>query len=741
MYLHACNDRTRPLISIIIPCHNVARTIRATLQTVRRQLYSSIEIICVENGSTDETLDILQSAAVEEPRLRIVHSSPGPGSARMAGVAAASGDLIAFLDGDDFLEPDFLSEMQAAMDAEDADMVQCAIRYAWPDRTYLSASPEGVLAGDACKRALDMPGHTPFLKPQLWNKLYRRAVLDGVTIRDICFEDAECLPKIVERCRRIVVIPDALITYNKRFSVLTGAGFNDLQLAPKYFSSCFESQRPYLDAASRKEREVWNLPLPVCVHANLGNYLRAVDKEIAGASAAEQAVFWNELSKYIIKLREISSPREFLEITKCVSKMTNLPVSIAVELQARESIFLSAPADEHNRVAAFEAKMSELDSGIAKDPNLWVFTSWGHYNRHTIDNPRAVFEAVKHNDKIRKVVMMNAPYDEADIISEGENVSFLRLETEVGLQTLLQAGVIITGYSLHNIFGYRRLPIHPDRKILQAWHGIPIKCIGLTVASTVERHWQSEHRRYFALPSSSRLDQATMSRSFAPLSPDRVKLTGLPRHDFLSCPEQALPADYRSDLDKVRQRLDGRRLVLFAPTWRSDPKDRIELSLSELQRLDKLFAEHNAVIGFRDHRNMVRHKHRFPLSSDHVIQVGDIPDANILMRLCDALVTDYSSIYLDYMLLNRPVILYTPDIDRYRKTRGLNYAVEAILPHKIKITSFNILEHALRDILIGETAVDAAYAEVRSRFHDFEPDGQAAQRFLKEAGLLSEIEG
>ncbi|MDZ7909138.1 MAG: glycosyltransferase [Gemmobacter sp.] len=80
----------------------------------------------------------------------------------MAGIAAAQGELIAFLDGDDFLEPDFLSEMQAALEAEDADLVQCAIRYAWPDRSHVSGSPAGVLSGEACLRAIDLPGPCPF---------------------------------------------------------------------------------------------------------------------------------------------------------------------------------------------------------------------------------------------------------------------------------------------------------------------------------------------------------------------------------------------------------------------------------------------------------------------------------------------------------------------------------------------------------------------------------------------------
>ena len=739
MQSHTRTDTLLPLISVIIPCHNVATTIRATLRTVRRQLYPNLEILCIENGSSDETLRILQAEASEDPRLRICQSAPGPGSARMAGIAASQGALIAFLDGDDFLEPDFLSEMQAAMAAEEADLVQCAIRYAWPDRSHVSGSPAGVLSGEACLRAIDLPGALPFLKPQLWNKLYRRSLLEGLTIRDICFEDAECLPRILQGCRRIVVIPEALYTYNKRFSVLTGTGFTDLKRARRYFADCLTSQRPYLDAASQSRRKAWNLPLPFCVHANLGNYLRAVDERIAEASPEDQRQFCAELQTYLTGLRALASAQDLAEILHHVHKMANLPAEAAGMGLAD---LMAQPAAQTNpAVTALEADMAALDAGFAKDPNLWVFASWGHYDRHTMDNPRAVFEAVKADPAIRKVILLHGACDPQAVLTEGKNVSFLQLETEAGLRTLMQAGVIVTGYSLHNLFGYRRLPLHPGRKILQTWHGIPIKRVGLAVASRQEPYWGAEHSRYWAIPASSALDQTTMARSFAPEAPDRIKLTGLPRHDFLACPESALPADYRSDLDKIRQRLNGRRLVLFAPTWRSDPKDRIDLTLPELQRLDRLFAEHDAVIGFRMHRNMVRHRQSFPLSSDHVIQLGDIPDVNILMRLCDALVTDYSSLYLDYMLLNRPAFLYTPDIARYRRARGLNYGVETFLPHEAELTSFDLLEQALRDLLQGRAALDAAYHAVRARFHAFEPDGRAAARLLQAAGLWPRTEG
>lgn len=723
-----------PLISIIIPCHNVAQTIRATLHSARRQLYPNFEIICVENGSSDDTLHLLHEVALEEPRLRITQSTPGLGSARMAGVQVAAGTLVAFLDGDDFLEPDFLSEMQAAMAREGADMVQCAFRYAWPDRSSVSRAAAGVISGDYCALSIENPGALPWLQPQQWNKLYRKEILDGIVLRDICFEDAESLPRIVERCRKIVNIPDALYTYNKRLSAITEVGFSNLKRADWYLTGSYESCKPYLAAEAYDRRKLWNLPLPACTHANQNNYLKAVDAIIADAPPEEQRVFWEALTRYTAKMQALARPDDYAELVGKSYKMVNIPENIATAPNDLVAMAKAVPAN-NTALNALEAAIPELDATIAKDPDLWVFASWGHYGRHTMDNPRAIFETVKATPRIRKVVLMNGAFEPSNFTEAGQNVTFLPLFSEEALHVLMQAGVIVTGYALHGQFGYRKLPKHPDRKILQAWHGIPIKRIGLTLPSKLEPFWKQEHSRYWAVPSSSELDRQTMIKSFAPRDPDRVKLTGLPRHDFLACAESSLPKDYREDLDKIRARLKGRRLVLYAPTWRSDPKDRIDLSLDELQRLDRLFAAHNAVIGFRMHRNMVRHRQYFPMASSNVVQLGDIPDVNILMRLCDAVVTDYSSLYLDFMLLNRPVFLYTPDLARYRQTRGLNYDPGLFMPHETEITTFDQLHDHLRGFLEGRTCIDSSYISVRARFHSFEADGKASERLLQASGL------
>lgn len=107
------------LVSVIIPAYNAADTIAVTLASVRAQSYRSIEIIVVDDGSTDDTLDIVRTIARDEPRLRIIaQANGGVARARNAAIAQAQGVWIAPIDADDIWHPDkLMRQMQVALSA------------------------------------------------------------------------------------------------------------------------------------------------------------------------------------------------------------------------------------------------------------------------------------------------------------------------------------------------------------------------------------------------------------------------------------------------------------------------------------------------------------------------------------------------------------------------------------------------------------------------------------------------
>lgn len=113
-----------PLISVIIPCYNAEKFLAETLTSVFNQTYTNIEVIVVNDGSTDKTLDILQKTQLNEPRLKIiVQPNQGISAARNAGINNATGDFIAFIDSDDKWDPSFLSKMITRQQQTHGDII------------------------------------------------------------------------------------------------------------------------------------------------------------------------------------------------------------------------------------------------------------------------------------------------------------------------------------------------------------------------------------------------------------------------------------------------------------------------------------------------------------------------------------------------------------------------------------------------------------------------------------------
>ena len=114
-------------ISIIVPCYNTAQFVRRCLDSLIQQTFSEIEILCIDDGSTDNTWDILQEYAKKDHRFRIFHqeNDKGPGLARNVGLKNVASPYIMFCDSDDWYEPNMCEVMYKTIEKEGTDLVQC----------------------------------------------------------------------------------------------------------------------------------------------------------------------------------------------------------------------------------------------------------------------------------------------------------------------------------------------------------------------------------------------------------------------------------------------------------------------------------------------------------------------------------------------------------------------------------------------------------------------------------------
>lgn len=172
---------SKPLISIVIPIYKVEEYLPTCLDSLMAQTYQNLEIIMVDDGSPDRSGAICDEYAARDPRFKVIHKkNGGVSSSRNAGLAAVTGDLIAFVDGDDYVAPDIYERMYNHMAADPRlDVVYCACtRVPFQDRLlHMDFYPTGtVLEGREMARKMMLDEITS----HMWLGLFKRFCWEGI---------------------------------------------------------------------------------------------------------------------------------------------------------------------------------------------------------------------------------------------------------------------------------------------------------------------------------------------------------------------------------------------------------------------------------------------------------------------------------------------------------------------------------------------------------------------------------
>ena len=168
-------------ISIIVPAYNIETYLARTLDSILAQTYPNIEVIVVNDGSKDGTGAVLDRFAAQDPRIRAIHKeNGGVTSARLRGLAEATGEWIGFVDGDDLAEPDMYERLLENSLKYDADISHCGYRMVFPSRVDYYHNTGKLLEQDHDAGLRDLICGS-FVEPALWNKLYRRSLFAGIT--------------------------------------------------------------------------------------------------------------------------------------------------------------------------------------------------------------------------------------------------------------------------------------------------------------------------------------------------------------------------------------------------------------------------------------------------------------------------------------------------------------------------------------------------------------------------------
>lgn len=231
-------------VSIIVPVYNVAQYLRQCLDTLTAQTYPALEIILINDGSTDQSGAICDEYALKDSRIRVIHQeNAGAANAKNAGLDHAAGDYIAFMDSDDFAEPNWIERLVTAAQQHEADVVECDF-----DKVYRSRSEvvnqyqENAIytAEEYLAQYLDNWTCSLF-----WNKLFRSSLLTDVRFRRErrCIDDEFFTYRAFADVKKVLRITDVLYHYRQRASGAVSSEKNRLQITDDSLEILLERYR------------------------------------------------------------------------------------------------------------------------------------------------------------------------------------------------------------------------------------------------------------------------------------------------------------------------------------------------------------------------------------------------------------------------------------------------------------------------------------------------------------------
>lgn len=228
----------KPLVSVIIPIYKAEKYIEKCISCVRNQTYSNLEIILIEDGSPDRSGEICDALAKQDERIKVVHKeNGGAATARNAGLDIMTGEYVAFVDADDYMELDYIETLYQTLSSHNAQVAIC---------NFKTVDEQGnAIAIDALHDELeehvdkevrtfsgneiilqDLQGHWEHVAP--WGKLYQADLFEGVRYpKWIAYEDEQVFIKVFDKVQTVAKGNAKLYYYVQHAGSLMNSAYSE----------------------------------------------------------------------------------------------------------------------------------------------------------------------------------------------------------------------------------------------------------------------------------------------------------------------------------------------------------------------------------------------------------------------------------------------------------------------------------------------------------------------------------
>lgn len=230
-------------VSIIVPIFNSIENVQRALESIKQQTYANLEIIMVDDGSTDGSSRVCESFQEKDERFVFIKKeNGGVADARNVGIAAATGSVIMFVDSDDYIEKEAVSIAINTMEKESADLVIFGFKRIYKDKTIATKIENKEITKEEALQELCLDEK---ITSHLWNKAYKKELFADLSmVKGKIYEDIYIMHSIIDRCSKIIGIDKILYSYCRTNKKSISTGCNQKQLEDYEFA--INSRKEYV---------------------------------------------------------------------------------------------------------------------------------------------------------------------------------------------------------------------------------------------------------------------------------------------------------------------------------------------------------------------------------------------------------------------------------------------------------------------------------------------------------------
>ncbi len=672
-------------LSIIITYYNNEEHILDCIESIKKQRNQNFDLIIVDDGSTDSSADLIKDATSDYDKnityIKLEYNN-GHAHARNKALEKVNTQYLMFLDADDQLASYaveyYLSKVNG-LDGLIAPIHKFAInkpQYVDKDKIrieYLSqkSNPNSFLRKNtAC------------------NILFKTAIIKAHNIKFNenlkIYTDASFVLDYINYAERFVRLFD--FPFYHRGEIYDP--FEGNTLSDQDFILTFEDYvNSYIDSVKRTNNKK--------VLSFLTHKMKLEIKNGFDPSLRDIELRYNMLEKPLVKIVK-TIKWDLLKDSKLLYNLEILFLSMNAVENAKyvnnlRSVSRHVKNIVQNNKMKNRSKYKLFDKEDSVDSNTIVFESFGGKNYS--DSPKYIYEYMQKNyPKLNYIWVFNNP-DKNVIIGNAEKV-------KKGSKEYYDA------YSKAKFWvSNARLPLYLNKKenqiYIQTWHGTPLKRLANdmkvvrmpgTTTANYKKNFYAETSRWDYLVSPNRYSSNIFKTAFW-MDEKRTWEIGYPRNDVLV--NRSNDQEYINQIKKDLNLPEGKKVIMYAPTWRDDEfvkkgKYLFDLKIN-LENLQKELGE-DYVILLRMHY-LISNALDLNGYEDFAIDVSNYSDISELYLISDALITDYSSVMFDFGILKRPQYFFAYDIEKYDKgLRGFYMDYMNDLPGEIITDEFKLAE-------------------------------------------------